>query len=94
MFQVNIRGVVLQVGSLSFRYSPEFLVQNKNLIAPPKCKVKVSDRMLPQFGYQHTHGTCMYLTVSLVKKDVLPSVGNFKANMCRTRVTQGTVRLG
>ena len=46
MLQVNIRGVVLQVRSLSFRYSPEFLVQIKNLIAPPKCKVKVSDCML------------------------------------------------
>jgi len=34
------------VEPLFFRYSPEFLVQIKNLIAPPKCKVKAISKQI------------------------------------------------
>ena len=45
----------ISVVLLDFRYSPDFLVQIKSLIAPPKCKVKVCQPLFTVYYLQHTH---------------------------------------
>lgn len=58
------------------RYPPEFLIQIKNVIAPPKCKVKVG--LFPQI-LSYSKVECVFLLVTqAIAKQILAEHASLK----------------